>query len=250
MSEEINTLARPGQKELDADHSSKTLGTKTISPARGRIAGALLLAGPVIFLLAEFVAAAAWTDPGYSYTHHFISNLGVQGPSTLFGQYMYSPLALVMNTGFFLFGITILAGVTALPGLSGWRRWVVLFPAALLAIGGVLLALFPGSGEALENGNGEYHSLGAFAGFVGANVLAILLGGMRRRIGFSSKVGRALVTVGAIGLLSTALYLSTIVSSGDTVIGIIGLIERGATHPFLIGVLCAGISISRSSAQR
>src|SRR5258706_12097441 len=102
-----------------------------------RTAGALLIAGPVIFLLAELIAAAAWTDPPYSYTYHFISNLGVRGPSELFGQYMYSPLAWVMNTGFFLFGITILAGVVLLRGLSGWRRWAALVPATLLAVGGV-----------------------------------------------------------------------------------------------------------------
>jgi hypothetical membrane protein len=67
-------------------------------PARCRAAGALLIAGPAIFVLGEFIAAAAWTDPAYRYTNHFISDL--HGPSTLFGQYMYSPLAWVMNTGF------------------------------------------------------------------------------------------------------------------------------------------------------
>ncbi|MFI2241031.1 DUF998 domain-containing protein [Streptomyces chrestomyceticus] len=208
-----------------------------------RAAGALLIAGPVIFLLAEFIAAAAWTDPAYSYTHHFISNLGVRGPSTLFGQYMYSPLAWVMNAGFLLFGITILAGVAALRDLAHGRRWAVLVPAALLALGGVLLALYPGSGEALNDGTGEYHSMGAFAGFTGGNVLAIVLGRHRHRIGVSARMGRALITVGVIGLISTLLYLALIVTSGDHVIGVIGLVERGAVHPFLIGLACAGAAI-------
>jgi hypothetical membrane protein len=215
-----------------------------------RAAGALLIAGPAIFLLAEFVAAAAWTDPPYSYTYHFISNLGVHGPSTLFGQYMYSPLAWVMNTGFILFGITILAGVVLLRGLSGWRRWAALLPAALLAVGGVLLGLFPGSGEALEDGTGDYHAMGAFAGFIGANVMAIMLGRMRRRVVFSPGIGRALTTVGVIGLLSTTAYLIMIMLSADgSTIGIIGLIERGATHPFLVGLLFAGASIWRSGPR-
>jgi hypothetical membrane protein len=113
------------------------------------LAGALLIAGPAIFLFAEFIAAAAWTNPPYSYTYHFISNLGVRGLSTLFGQYMFSPLSWVMNTGFFLFGIVILAGIVMLRGLSGWRRWAELAFATLLAAGGILLALFPGSWEAL-----------------------------------------------------------------------------------------------------
>lgn len=71
---------------------------------RRRAAGAALVASGGIFFTAELIAAAAWTDPPYSYTHHFISNLGVHGPATAFGQFMYSPLAWVMNTGFFLFG--------------------------------------------------------------------------------------------------------------------------------------------------
>ena len=47
------------------------------SPARRRTAGALLVAGPVIFLAAEFIAASAWTDPPNSYTYNVISSLGV-----------------------------------------------------------------------------------------------------------------------------------------------------------------------------
>ena len=213
---------------------------RTMQP---RTPGALLIAGPLIFFLAEFIAAAAWTDPPYSYTFHFISDLGVRGPSTLFGQYMYSPLAWVMNAGFFFFGITILAGVVLLRGLRGWRRWAALAPATLLAVGGVLLGVFHGSGEALNDGTGEFHSLGAFAGFIGANVLAIVLGSMRRRLGFSPTLGRALVTVGVIGLLSMTLYLIAIFSAGDTVTGIIGFIERGAAYPFLIGLIVTGATI-------
>ena len=212
--------------------------------AQRRSAGALLVAGPAIFLLAEIIAAAAWTDPPYSYTYDFISNLGVHGPSTLFGQYMYSPLAWLMNAAFSVFGLTILAGIVLLRGLWGWRRWAMLTPAALLAAGGVLLGLFPGSGEAMNDGTGDLHALGAFAGFLGANVLAIMLGRMRRRVGFSRATGQALISVGVIGLLSTTLYLLMIMlSTGGTTIGIIGLIERGATHPFLVGLLCAGASI-------
>lgn len=87
-----------------------------------RAAGVVLIAGGLIFFLAEFVAAAAWTDPPYSYTYHYISNLGVRGPSEGFGQLMDSPLAWVMNTGFFLFGITSFIGAALLPGLRGRRR--------------------------------------------------------------------------------------------------------------------------------
>nr|WP_232328002.1 DUF998 domain-containing protein [Kibdelosporangium sp. MJ126-NF4]CEL15889.1 hypothetical protein [Kibdelosporangium sp. MJ126-NF4]CTQ93814.1 hypothetical protein [Kibdelosporangium sp. MJ126-NF4] len=235
------TDSRPKKHDMPASGARR--------PAQRRAAGALLIAGPAIFLLGEFISAAAWTDPAYSYTHHFISNLGVHGPSTLFGQYMYSPLAWLMNTGFLVFGITILAGVATLRDLTGRRRWATLIPATLLAVGGVLLALYPGSGEALDNGTGEYHSMGAFAGFIGGNALAIVLGRRWQRIGISARMGRALITVGVIGLISMALYLAMIFTAGDTPIGIIGLIERGAVHPFLIGLLCAGASIPKQKAR-
>lgn len=216
---------------------------------QSRIAGVLLVAGPAIFLFAEFIAAAAWTDPGYSYTYDFISDLGVKGPSTLFGQFMQSPLYWVMNTGFFLFGLVILAGIAVLRGVTGWRRWALVVPAVVLAGGGVLLSLFPGSGEAMADGTGDFHALGAFAGFLGANLLAILLGRMSWRLGFTPGIGTALVVVGVVGIASTVGYLASIVlAGGDTTVGVIGLIERGATHPFLIGVLCAGASILRHQA--
>ena len=226
-----------------------SLSLPNTAPARtglrqSRLAGALLIAGPATILLAEFISAAAWTDPPYSYTRNFISNLGVQGPSTLFGQYMESPLYWLMNSGFFLFGIITFIGIALLRGLRGWRRWVVILPAAALAAGGVLLGLFPGSGESVDDGTGDFHSMGAFAGFIGANIVAVLLGRMRDRIGLSTGMGRALVIVGIISLVSTVTYFVVLVSGGET-IGVIGLIERGATHPFLITMLCAGASIVR-----
>jgi len=212
-----------------------------------QVAGLLLIAGPAIFLFAEFIAAAAWTNPPYSYTYHFISNLGVRGPSTLFGQYMVSPLAWVMNAGFFLFGIIILAGVATLRGLSGWRRLVVLVPATLLAGGGVLLSLFPGSGEAMNDGTGDLHALGALAGFLGANLLAIFLGSMYRHIGLARRLGRTLVVIGGIGLISVVAYFADIILDINI---LVGLIERGATHPFLVGMICAGSSLwNRSRPQ-
>lgn len=216
----------------------------TSSVTQRRLAGALLIVGPAVFLLFEFIAAAAWTDPPYSYTRNFISNLGVKGPSTLFEQYMASPLYWLMNVGFFAFGIVILAGVVLLRGLSGARRVSVLATAGLLAVGGVMLSLFPGSAESQLDGTGDFHAMGAFAGFFGANTLAILLGRMHDRIGLSRTLSVALVAVGVIGLLSTGLYLGLLVNGGES-IGVIGLIERGATHPFLVGILCAGVSLVR-----
>ncbi|WP_437896588.1 DUF998 domain-containing protein [Sorangium sp. So ce124] len=204
-----------------------------------RPAGAVLVAGAVIFFLAEFIAAAAWTDPPYSYTHHYISNLGVRGPLEALGQFMNSPLAWVMNTGFFLFGILFFIGVAALKGLRSWRRWAALVLGALVALGGVLLAFNPGSGEP-PDGAVDCHGLGAFASIVGGNVLVILLGRQRQQIGVTPKAGRVMVVLGVFGLASMVAFLS-VASSGANVL--VGLVERCAVYPILVGFICAGASI-------
>jgi hypothetical membrane protein len=205
-----------------------------------RAAGAVLVAAAAIFFLAEFIAAAAWTDPPYSYTYHYISNLGVHGPSEALGQFMYSPLAWVMNAGFFLFGTIAFVGVAMLKGLRGRRRWAVLIPATLLAVGGVVLAFFPGSAEAMNDGTDAYHGLGAMAAIVGGNVLVLVLGRLHRLIGVTPKAGRAMDVLGVFGLVSLVAFLA-VAGSGANVL--IGLVERCAVYPLLIGLLSAGASI-------
>ncbi|NAS27501.1 DUF998 domain-containing protein [Herbidospora sp. NEAU-GS84] len=199
------------------------------------------MASAGVYFTAEFVAAAAWTDPPYSYTHHFISNLGVHGPTTAFGQYMYSPLAWVMNTGFFLFGLAALAGVVLLRGLPGRRRLPIVAMGVLLAAGGVVLAFFPGSGDTTSTAT-DFHGLGAFSAFVGGNVLAVLLGTAHRLLGLSRRRGRVLVAAGVIGLVSLAGYMALLESGVGL---LIGLVERGVVYPFLIGLALAGAALRR-----
>ncbi|GLY93173.1 DUF998 domain-containing protein [Actinoplanes sp. NBRC 103695] len=199
--------------------------------------GTALVAAAAVYFTAEFIAAAAWTNPPYSYTYHFISNLGVHGPATAFGQYMYSPLAWVMNTGFILFGLAALTGVVLLEGLSRGRRVATLATAVLLAAGSVVVALFPGSGD---TGTADYHGLGAVVAFVSGNVLVILLGSSHALLGFSRRLGRALVALGIAGLASIVAYRAA-TSAGF----LIGLAERGIIYPFLIGFILVGTALRK-----
>ncbi|MET0234393.1 MAG: DUF998 domain-containing protein [Kibdelosporangium sp.] len=201
----------------------------------------MLLASGGIYFTAEFIAAAAWTDPAYSYTHHFISNLGVRGPATAFGQFMYSPLAWVMNTGFILFGLTALCGVVLLKGLPARRRRLMVTLAVLLAVGGVLLGFFPGSGE--TTAGIDYHGLGAFLGFLSGNVLTILIGRAHGLLGFSRRLGRGLVVAGVYGLVSIGAYMAVLASETGV---LIGLVERGIVDPFLIGFILVGVALRKS----
>ncbi|PRY21110.1 DUF998 domain-containing protein [Pseudosporangium ferrugineum] len=216
--------------------------TSTPVPQRRATVAALLASGGIYFA-AEFIAAAAWTDPPYSYTYHYISNLGVHGPSTGFGQYMYSPLAWVMNAGFILFGIVAFAGIATLRGLPGRRRVPLTATAALLTVGVILVGLFPGSGEALEDGTADYHGLGAFAAFISGNVLLILLGRAHRLLGIPRGWGRALTGLGIFGFVGLVAFMAA-VSTGANVL--VGLCERGAVYPIMIGLIGLGAALRRA----
>jgi len=222
------------------DTKPETAVQQPPSALRRRGAGAALIASGGVFFAAEFVAAAAWTDPPYSYTYHFISNLGVHGPSTGFGQYMYSPLAWVMNAGFILFGLAALAGVVMLGGLLGRRRWAAVAMAALLAIGVILVARFPGSGEAFENGTAAYHGLGAFAAFICGNILVIVIGRAHQVLGVPRRLGRALVVLGILGFVSLAAFMVDLSAEAGV---LIGLFERGAVYSVLIGFISVGVAL-------
>lgn len=211
--------------------------------ARATTAGAFLIASSVVFFAAEFISAAAWTDPPYSYTYHYVSNLGVRGPVETLNQVMNSPLSWVMNTGFFLFGIVLALGILLLRGLRGWRRGVSVTLGLFMAIGGVLLALNPGDGQEAAN-QIDYHSIGALASIVSGNVLIVLMGHRHAAVGVSRAVGRSMVALGVIGLVGLPAYLSVAGSE----FGLIGLVERVAIYPLFIGQILAGIAIWKGQA--
>lgn len=116
---------------------------------------------------------------------------------------------------------------------------MVLVPAFLVAGGGVLLSLFPGTGEEPDSGAIDFHSVGALASIVGGNVLIVILGRLHRDMGITQKVGRVLVVLGAFGLVSLVGFLA--IAGSDA--GLIGLVERCAVYPVLIGLICAGKSV-------
>jgi hypothetical protein len=207
-----------------------------------RAAGAVLIAGSLSFFLLEAIAAAAWTKPPYSYSYDEISDLGSHGPVTLAGDLIYSPLAPVMNVGFVVFGITLLVGIVMLRGLRARHRWAVIVPAAFLAIGGVLIGLFPFAPPVPL-----LHLVGSLVAIVGGSILAINVGRLYRFIGISRVAGRVVLILGIFGLVAFVVYNVVV---GQNFNPFAGLLERCAVYPFLIGLIIAGASIwSRRGAD-
>ena len=100
--------------------------------ARFRGAGALLVLAGIQYAVLEYVAAAAWHNPPYSYAVNFISDLGNPVPGDTFqGRVIDSPLHLVMDTAFIAQGVLFIAASVLLLGgvkqagsdgsCSGWR---------------------------------------------------------------------------------------------------------------------------------
>ncbi|GAY71932.1 DUF998 domain-containing protein [Lentilactobacillus kosonis] len=221
----------------------KTLMNKN----RQKISGIFLILSGAIFLITEFISAAAWSHPAYSYTYNFISNLGVRGPSHLFGQYMLSPLSWVMNTGFISFGILIFIGTLFLTNISRAAHWITSILGLIVAVGGVLVGYFHGLGEALIDGTGMYHSMGAFMAFIFGNILLITFGSINLPLSKRSKL--ILILLGIFGIIATLSYTAALILAPDNhPIIIIGLIERCAVYPILFGMIYTGYSMIKSKS--
>lgn len=211
-----------------------------INQNKRNLGGLILIVSAFTYFIAEFITAAAFPIP-YSYTRNFISNLGVKGPSTLFGQFMQSPLSWLMNSGFILLGLLTFLGIVLLPIKGKILRLLIPLLAAEFMVGTVLVGVFPGSGEALQNGTGEYHSIGAFLAFFSGNVALILLGLRGTGLLTKLKSRRTLIALGFLGLVCMVLYVVVLMNSvDDKPVRIIGLIERGALYPALFGFIYLG----------
>ena len=175
-------------------------------------AGIVWCAGSFAYLAVEAVAAAAFR-PRYSYIDNFVSDLGVPG--------LASPLAWLMNVGFFVNGVLFLAGAVAL------RKTGPFFGlAAMNALGNVLIAFFH-SGSAV-------HAVGAVLAIVGGN--AAILAGSSIIGGVHHKVS---IGLGLFGLLSFALFVFDL-KSGTLPRGVV---ERCSVYSITVWQLLTAATI-------
>ena len=199
---------------------------------------AFILAG-VVYVVTEAIAAAAWTNPRYSYLYNYISDLGVPDPQTYDGRVVNSPLAWVMNTGFILEGVLFVVGAVLLADLFvGLRRHLFVAFAVLHGIGIVLVGFVHEAADA-----GLVHFGGAVASILFGNLTAVLVGVSWRRLGLPGWFGILCIVLPVLGLASEGvLVLGVFGSQFD------GLWERGGVYSitiFEIGLGILVLSLSR-----
>ena len=205
-----------------------------MTPLRAALGGVLFLLAAVQYLLAETIAAAAWSSPPYDYAVNYISDLGVPGCGVAYsGRELCSPLFAVMNTGFVVDGVLfLLAAIVLAPALTLRWRTAFLAAAALHTIGNVLVGLFDETTGSLMDGLPRTHVVGATLAILFGNVAAIVAGAWLVRSG--RRWGVVAVLPGVVG---AAAFIALAVGSFGLPEG---AVERVAVYSITAFELLAG----------
>jgi hypothetical protein len=123
------------------------------SGAAARAGALLILLGPLVSWVAEFITAAAWQDPPYSPLYNWVSHLGLTGPpQTAFGQVANSPLGAVMDAGWVIYGTLLIIGTFLVFDLrKGTRPITIMILAVLAGVGVSLVGIFQGSNANVDH---------------------------------------------------------------------------------------------------
>jgi hypothetical membrane protein len=150
---------------------------------------ALWIAAALGYLLLEAIAASRF-DPGYSYARNYISDLGEPGHGTYEGRMIDSPPPELMNTAFYLQGISFFAGAVLLVRARGTTARLFRCLAAANAVGNILVGTVHGGPAATADGTHWVHATGAALAIVASN--AAILAGRRSCGGREDRGGTAL----------------------------------------------------------
>lgn len=198
----------------------------------------LWLAAALVFFVCEAIAAASVPPPhGYSYARDYISELGV--PS-------WTPLAAVMNTGFWLQGTLFLAGaiLAARTSATGPRRLFVVF-VALSALGDALVATFHGNALALgNNGAAALHWFGALFAIIGGNIAIVVGSSVVAGLVNVHWYRRVSVFLGVAGILSLLMVGNPTAQLHP------GIWERGSVYSIMLWqIFSAALLLARRRAD-
>jgi Protein of unknown function (DUF998) len=217
--------------------------------ATARTGALLLLLGPLVSWAAEFITAAAWQDPPYSPLYNWVSHLGLTGPAqTAFGQVGDSPLGVVMDAGWVIYGVLLIVGTLLVLDLrKGARPIVIVVLAVLAGVGVSLVGLFQGSNENVDNGLIAFHTFGAQGVMLAGNVMAIVVGANGSRIGLDRGRSSASVVLGIVGLAMFPVFMADVFTGW---MWNIGMFERGVIYPIMIGHVILGSGLIAAQQRR
>ncbi|MGW3423585.1 DUF998 domain-containing protein [Streptomyces phaeochromogenes] len=216
------------------------------SGAAARAGALLILLGPLVSWVAEFITAAAWQDPPYSPLYNWVSHLGLTGPpQNAFGQVANSPLGAVMDTGWVIYGTLLIVGTfLVFDPRKGARPIIIMILAVLAGAGVSLVGIFQGSNANVDNGLIAFHTSGAQGVMLAGNIMAIAVGAGGTRIGLTRGRSIASITLGTAGLIAFPLFMTDVFTGW---MWNIGLFERAVIYPIMIGHALLGSSVA---AQR
>ena len=158
------------------------------------------------YVTLEAIAAASFRGH-YSYTHNFISDLGVTSRAMFSGRMIDSPLAYLMNTAFYLQGTLFLVGaILIVRAFEIHAAAIFLTLATMNAVGNFLVAAIHSGPIAQADGSDWVHATGAVLAILGGNA-AILAGSSVFRNVSGPWYRGVSVGLAALGLLSFMLLV-------------------------------------------
>ncbi|MFJ4654422.1 DUF998 domain-containing protein [Nocardia sp. NPDC088792] len=209
---------------------------------RMRFAGALLLLAGVQYVVLEYVAAAAWPHPGYSYVVNFISDLGNPVADDVYaGRLIDSPHHVAMNIAFVAQGaLFLIAGVLLLTSMIRGRLDRLLLGLVIAhSVGVILVGFFHESSANEHNGVLLVHGIGAAATILAGNIVAIVVGVQGAKFGVAQGLRWTFGAVGILGLASFVLLQADrpLYDSAG------GVPERGAVYSILLFEIVLGTAL-------
>ncbi|RWA24007.1 hypothetical protein MELE44368_02010 [Mycolicibacterium elephantis DSM 44368] len=202
------------------------------SPTRPRtlaVGAACWIVAALGYVLLELLTAAAL--PGYSYTEHYISSLGVPE---------WSPRAYLINAAFYAQAVLFLTGALLVArSVRGRFSAVLVVLAALTAVGNILVGTVYGGSALWTNGFEWLHVLGAFLAILGGNAAALAGSAVVAR----AATARWYLPIGLlIGLAGIAIF-AMLQNYNDWAVDYapVGLVERACVYTILIWQLLSGL---------
>ncbi len=203
------------------------------------------VAGGVGYVILEGLAASAFR-PQYSYAHNHISDLGVTSRRVVAGRVIDSPLACLMNLGFYLQGALFFVGaVLVARALAGRNTGLFVTLAATNAIGNLLVGTVHSGPVAEADGVQWMHGTGAVLAIVGGNAAILTGSSLVARAGGPRWYRIGSLGLAVLGLLSFTLF---VVDSKTATINMLpaGVWERGSVYTIIVWqILTAAYLLAR-----